>query len=88
MGSGSGAGWTPEGLAGWLVFVGIENAVGELEFTDVADDLVDLGFSYAGDREHVAEVPVVLTDAAEDGEVEGRVAVVARVVDTVDQGGA
>ncbi len=71
-----------------MVFGGFEDSGGELEVADVADDLVDLGFREAGDGEHVAEGPVVLADAAEDGEVEGGVGVVAGVVDAVDEGGA
>ena len=71
-----------------MVFGGFEDAGGELEVADVADDLADLSFSDAGDRKHVAEGPVVLADAAYYGEVEGGVAVVARMVDAVDEGGA
>ena len=71
-----------------MVFGGFEDAGGELEVADVADDLVHLGFGDAGDGEHVAELPVVLADAAYHGEVEGGVAVVAGVVDAVDEGGA
>ncbi len=78
----------PTGLAGGLVFGGFVDAGGALEVADVADDLVDLGLGDAGDGEHVAEGPVVLADAAYHGEVEGGVAVVAGVVDAVDQGGA
>ena len=81
-------GMTTGGLAGGLVFGGFEDSGGELEVADVADDLVDLGLGDAGDGEHVAEGPVVLADAAEDGEVEGGVGVVAGVVDAVDEGGA
>ena len=75
-------------LAGGLVFGGFEDAGGALEVADVADDLVDLGFGDAGDGEHVAEGPVVLTDAAKNSEMEGGIAMVARVVDAVDKGGA
>ena len=59
-----------------------------MEFADVADDFVDVGVGEAGDGEHVAELPVVLADAAEDGEAEGGIGVVAGVVDAVDKGGA
>ena len=71
-----------------MVFGGLKDAGGELEVADVADDLADLGFGDAGDGEHVAKGPVVLTDAAYYGEVEGSVAMVAGVVDAVDEGGA
>ena len=71
-----------------MVFGGFEYSGGELEVADVADDLVDLGLGDAGDGEHVAELPVVLADAAEDGKTKGGVGVVAGVVDAVDEGGA
>ena len=71
-----------------MVFGGPKDAGGELEVADVADDLADLGFGDAGDGKHVAKGPVVLTDAAYYGEVEGGVAMVAGVVDAVDEGGA
>ena len=72
---------------GWYS-AGFKDAGGELEVADVADDLADLGFGDAGDGKHVAKGPVVLTDAAYYGEVEGGVAMVAGVVDAVDEGGA
>ncbi len=71
-----------------MVFGGFEDVFGELDFADVADDLVDLGVGEAGDGEHVAELPVVLADALPHREPKADVRMVAGVVDAVDKGGA
>ena len=75
-------------LADGLKVVAFEDAVGALNFADVAGDVVDLGVGEAGDGEHVAELPVVLADAAKHGDAEGGIRVVAGVVDPVIEGRA
>ena len=55
-----------------------------LLLTDVGDDVVDLLRRESLDRWHRPEVPVVLRDATLDGQSEGRVGVVAGLVDLVE----
>ena len=65
-----------------------EDIVGELEFSDVADELFNLLICYAGDGRHITEPPVVLRHAIADSTSNAEVGVVARFVDPVDEGRA
>ena len=65
-----------------------EDAVGELEFPDIADELFNLLICYAGDGRHIPEPPVVLGHAIADSIANAEVGVVARFVNPVNEGRA
>ena len=65
-----------------------EDTVGELEFSDVADELFNLLVCYAGDGRHITEPPMVLRHAIADSTSNAEVGVVARFVNPVDEGRA
>ena len=68
-------------------FAGLD-PFGALEVADVADDGVDLFGRDVRDRRHIAEVPVVCSDAFVYGVVEGEVGVVSDFVEAIDEGWA
>ena len=65
-----------------------EDAVGELEFPDIADELFNLLICYAGDGRHIPEPPVVLGHTIADSIANAEVGVVARFVNPVNEGRA
>ena len=65
-----------------------EDAVGELEFPDVADKLFNLLVCYTGDGRHIPEPPMVLRHAIADSTSNAEVGVVAWFVNPVDEGRA
>lgn len=61
------------------------HAVGDLEFADILDDRRNLRVGHLTLRRHVAVRPMVLPHTRLDGEEEGSIGMMARIVDVVHQ---
>ena len=77
-----------EGSTGKRIGAVFEDAVGELEFSDVADELFHLLIRYAGDGRHITEPPMVLRHAIADSTSNAEVGMMTRFVNPVDEGRA
>jgi len=65
-----------------------EDAVGSLHGTDIAENGNKLAIRHAGDRFHVAKLPVMGAHAFSGGDHEGAVAMMAGMIDAAYEGRA